>query len=134
MALLVIFGGSFANDSSVRYSSLKIYYIRWDVMTRTGLSPDHVRKNKHIYVELDDTFRINKIISAIKEMPCSVMSGRNIRPDVRIVLDFYQNGELVNSYYGDRNYLYGPGRVHMCAYNESFYSSMDLFQEVKGSG
>jgi hypothetical protein len=98
------YGQQMEKGFSKEYSTVKIYFVNWDVMTRTVLFPKDVREAKQLYVEINDELMISKIHKAIYG---TIFKDRNntIPEPARLVVDFIGSDGIVNTVYANESHI-----------------------------
>jgi hypothetical protein len=87
------------------YSSVKIYFIRWDRHIRMSPSPELVRNMRYLYIEINDHSIIPDIAKAIFKDDFE-NSGSNLEEPVAIVIDFIRSDGTIESLYANESYMY----------------------------
>ena len=126
-SLLIFISSLIPTAVSAQHSSAKIYYLGWEVLTRTQASEDYVRKNNLIYVEINDWAYADRLHRLIRRMPC--LEKRKIETlNTRIVIDFYI-GEKMKIFQGDRLGLTINGKL--CRYTPEFFTEVNFLKFPK---
>jgi len=87
-----------------KYSSVKIYFVHWDILTRTMLTPENVRAIKHLYIEINESEMISKVVETIYNT--NFHDRDNTLPEpARLVIDFIQKDGTVDTIYANESHV-----------------------------
>lgn len=85
------------------YSSLKIYFIDWEIITRTTLSPADIRKMRHNYTEINDHETVSKVLDIIKD---DFHNRSSKLPEAaRLVVDFVKKDGTIKTFYANQSHI-----------------------------
>lgn len=101
------------------YSSVKIYFVQWDIMTRVMLSPEDVRRMRHFYIEINDTTMILKVVDAVNFNDFQERDNSQPEP-ARLVIDFIKNDKVIKTVYANKSHIL----------NEKSTKSKDMTNDV----
>ncbi len=87
------------------YSAVKIYLYDWDRNVRVGLSESDVREAYGISITFTDSADIQKLKKYILAGGFSA-APKNIKPDIRIVLDMETVDHHTNTFLMNKGYIY----------------------------
>jgi len=92
--------------SLANIAKVEIYYYGWDVLTRSRISLDTIRKNPKIATVIHDKFEISEFvrwlrISDMSQQP-DRLSGMSATEDPRLVIDFFDLKNRRVTYYASR--------------------------------
>jgi hypothetical protein len=84
-----------------------IFYVSWELMARHNMSPDEVRKDSFVNVQINDSNEISKFLKSLKLnelMEAQTLSANGV--DVRLVIDVYKPNGTKSTYFASAFRLY----------------------------
>ncbi len=115
-------------DTSFDYT-IKVYFIGWDVLARSRLTPDDIRDRRDIYLEIKKQRVVFELKQNVDNLNCENID-KNLFGDIRFVLDVENDGLIIESLYANNDILYKEKNrdVAFCGSPEKFFELLDLFK------
>lgn len=106
-ALIAVPASISAGDLSMqRLATAEIYYFDWDVITRSRLSIDDVRRMYHAKIFIRGNHQVHRFIKKVGIDKLAPAAAPDHEVDVRVVIDLaFESGE-VRTLFADRFHLY----------------------------
>ena len=86
------------------YKQIRMYFVGWDILTRTKLSPDDVRRMRNVYIEVNDKGRISNIVNKIFDVEFTTFKY-NEPEDARLVIELVKSDGKVEAFYANKTDL-----------------------------
>lgn len=87
-----------------RYSSVKIYFVHWNIISRVTLSPADVRRMRHLYIEINDEFMVSQVVDAVFHDNFQERTTTLPEP-ARLVIDFISEDGTVEMVYANESHM-----------------------------
>lgn len=104
-----------------------MYFIRWDTLTRTRLSPSDVRQKHQIYIEVNERALVTQIVSALNERPFK-NRGTKEPEEARLVIDLVQETGEIDSFYANQSHLITSDSERYQEYDTRFDDVFDFLR------
>lgn len=82
------------------YTSVRVYFVRWDLDTRIALTPKDVRRLRHVYIEVKDRYIISNICDRVFTPDYSPATGEFPEP-ANLVIDFMNQESIIKTVYAN---------------------------------
>ena len=134
--LIYCFTARAANDLADQYIRAEVYYYGWDVLTRSKLSLDMVRKTPQIKIIIYDSFEVSRFTSWLR---LDDMKSRNEPPttdqseDPRLVIDLFKADSRHVTYYASRFNLLSEDSRKRRPIDDTFRQKFIFGQRKMGS-
>jgi len=115
----------YAEENVVGANQIRVYFVGWDIMTRSRLSPEDVRSMRGVYLEINEDYLISNIAKEIKSLNCKSTEKHEIG-DIRLVLDIIKDSKVIYSIYANKDYIYKGGNTE-CENSNEFLKSLNIF-------
>ena len=88
----------FVFAENYKYQRAEIFYMKWDILTRTRQTIEDVRLRYSVKTVIVDKGEVNKFLMwlQINEMQCAKVK---MQEDARVVIDFYEDSNHRVTYY-----------------------------------
>lgn len=122
---------------SHEYVSATIYYFGWDVLTRTRLELEDVRRSPKIKIIVFDKYEIDRLIDflGVEDLK-KVQSPEKAKyaNDPRLVVDLYDSGGVSATYYASRTSLLTADSTFARDIDELFRHKFTFGAKWSGAG
>lgn len=108
------------------YSSVKIYFLPWNVYTPIRLTPEDVRERRVFYMEINDEFRINEIMAIVSQKAFENFES-NVKPDIRMVIDAYKKDGSIETFYAYKSHIFNHDFTQYQKNNKEFLNKICSF-------
>lgn len=82
------------------YTSIRVYFVRWDLLTRKTMTPEDARRIRHVYMEINDIYIISKILDLVFTSDYSKATDPYPEP-AHLVLDFMNHDSIERTVYAN---------------------------------
>lgn len=108
------------------HTKLQVYFVPWNILTRTRLSPDDVKKISGVTMTIRETYFITEIENRLKNLTFRE-NEKMLSEDVRIVIELFNDDGSVDMYFGNRSHLFLPYFRKMADIDSEFFSVLNVF-------
>jgi len=115
------------NAASPEYKQVKMYFIRWDTLTRTRLSPSDVRQKHQVYIEVNDRALVAQIVNVLNERPFK-NRGTKEPEEARLVIDLVRETGEIDSFYANQSHLITSDSERYQEYGTRFADVFDFLR------
>lgn len=107
------------------FTSVKIYFVGWDLRTRVPLSADDVVRMKRIYFEISDDGLAANFAKWLR-MPELRVRDTSEPGNARLVIELVERNGGTITLYADRDYLYSEDSTQSRKIGQEFRNRFDL--------
>lgn len=126
-ALMILLGATAmpAVGDSVEIEGVRAYFVGWDVLTRSRLSPQDVVRMKRVLIEISDAGLARNFIEWLR------LEDLRPRPnsdpaDARLTIEIYRSDGSSTLYYSDKAALYSADSTLFRPVGEEFLARFDI--------
>jgi len=102
-----------------------MYFIDWDILSRSRLSSSDIRRMRHVYVELKEETSLINILKSLKKLDCDSKKSTSDL-DVRLVIDVLENEKVVKTYNLNKKYV-SSGGSYLCKNSKKLMEALNIF-------
>jgi len=104
---------------------IKMYFIDWNILSRSRLSSSDIKRMRHVYVEINEGSSLTNILESLEKLDCDFK--KNTFPlDVRLVIDVLENEKIVNTYDVNKKYV-SSGSTYLCKNSKKLMEALNIF-------
>ena len=108
------------NAYAEKYIRAEIYYYDYIYDLRVGMSPSELRERYLTKLIINDSESIKKLIKGFPIEQLQQIQEVSTSKDVRLVLDLYNQDNVLTSYHADRFYFYDSNGNRAAKLRDSF--------------
>ena len=117
-------------NKRVEFAMAEIYYYDWDVLTRSALTPEMVRKNYSVRVSITDKEKAHKFTNWLRIDEMNPTEIKEIG-DVRLVIDLFTSTGELTSYFATRFDLISEDMAFKRKIDDKFREKFTFWNEGK---
>ena len=111
---------------SHHYRQVKIYFIDWNILTRTRLTPEDVKRMNHVYLEVNEGAAVSNIANSISSKVFKDHDGTKPE-EARMVIELVsKNGKLV-LFYANKAHLLNSSSTRCSEIDQDFIAALNPF-------
>lgn len=103
---IIVFSILISKTHAEEYSSIKMYFVRWNIKTRVTLTPSAVRNWRQLYMEINDEYMISIVSNAVFKKKFSEKKfGPPGKGAANLVIDFITKKGDITTIYANNGYM-----------------------------
>ena len=127
LALMILLGAAVmpAAGDSVEIESVRVYFVGWDLLARSRLSPQDVIRMKRVLIEISDAGLARNFVEWLRLE--DLRARPNSEPaDARLTIEISHADGSGKLYYSDKDALYSADSTRSRPVGEEFLARFDI--------
>lgn len=131
----LLFNAAAANQGTEQqmtqdYKQINLYFVRWEIVTRTSLSPDDVRRMRHVYAEVTDKALISDLVTAIGATKFATRPSTEPE-EARLVIELVRSNGQLDVYYANGQRLLTFDSTKAAPLSQRLMTALNFLRKTK---
>lgn len=115
-----------SNLSGNQFSQIKIYFIDWNIRTMTRMSPENIKRMRHVYMEVNEKKLVAKFVNYIFSLHFT--DRKTGQPEeARMVIELLHDDGKVELFYANKYHLLNEASTKSINIDMKFIKKLSLF-------
>jgi len=111
---------------SWEYERATIYFVHWDMLTRSNLSVDDVRKVAWVVTQINNSEYASRFAKWLHLDKLKPIPPRQLKTDKRLVIDLVRQGGTTETYFADKAAFFSNDGSRTRTINDEFRRRFEI--------